>query len=266
MSNSAKQRTFINKVLSTLSKLGCKVSLEKNKHYKVKIEKNSTIKTWIVSCTPHNRQSAQREAISDLRKILVEIGAINNKYEIGEGLLQMITDHQNVNLELLIDKDDPMDKDLFEKLLKISYPNLSDEDISSILAIKEILDLESIPGNTLGSDNSSWSLISKSKHQKSSCTRNVLAIGGDISKSLPSSLRLPNALSVSNAMFELFDYYQKCSKICKLGVLITDCWRPSEMLKYQFDQHIEANEQLGIKTVAILKSSGKIYPVAWPWR
>jgi hypothetical protein len=268
MSNSSKQRAFINRALSALTQLGCKVTLELNKHYKVKIEKNSQIKTWAVSCTPHNRYVAQREAISDLRKILLEIGAIQNKHEIGEGLLHLMTDHQNIDLELLIDRDTPMNNDLFKELLKASYPNLTNEDISSILAIEEILNSVDFPKNLMSSNNSksNWNIISNNKHQQLSCSRNVLAIGGDISKRLPNSLRLPNALSVSKAMHELFSYYQSCSKICKLGILLTDCWRPSEMLKYQFDQYIEANEQLGIKTVAILKSSGKLYPITWPWR
>jgi hypothetical protein len=268
MSNSSKQRAFINRAMSTLTQLGCKVTLELNKHYKIKIEKNSNIKTWAVSCTPHNRYLAQREAISDLRKILLEIGAIQNKYEIGDGMLQMMTDHKNINLESLIDKDQPMDRDLFKKLLKASYPNLSDENFSSIIDIQEILDADDFSSSLTNScaATRNWNIISEDKHQQLSCSRSVLTIGGDVSVRLRGDLRLPNALSVKNAMSELFDYYKKCQNICKLGVLITDCWRPSEMLQHHFDQNIEANEILGIQTIAILKSSGKLYPITWPWR
>ena len=44
MSNSSKQRAFINRAIFTLTQLGCKVTLELNKHYKIKIEKNSKAK------------------------------------------------------------------------------------------------------------------------------------------------------------------------------------------------------------------------------
>jgi hypothetical protein len=268
MSSSSKQRAFINRAIFTLTQLGCKVTLELNKHYKIKIEKNSKIKTWAVSCTPHNRYTAQRDAISDLRKILLEIGAIQNKYEIGDGMLQMMTDHKNINLESLIDKGQLMHSDLFKQLLKVSYPNLTDENLSSVMDIQEILNLHDFPSNLTNSSNSSpsWNVISDDKRQQSICSRNVLAIGGDVSARLRRDLRLPNALSVSNAMNELFAYYKRCQKLCKLGVLITDCWRPSEMLQHHFEQHIETNELLGIQTIAILKSSGNLYPITWPWR
>jgi hypothetical protein len=40
MSNSAKQREFLKKAVKTIKDLGCEVTIEQNKHYKIKIRRN----------------------------------------------------------------------------------------------------------------------------------------------------------------------------------------------------------------------------------
>ena len=131
MSNSAKQRAFFNQAIKLLEGLGCEVTTEQNKHYKAKISRNGKVGTWGVSTTPSNRFSAQRAAISDLKKILRDIGIDLGNQNFGAGIIQMIIPGGKPSisqqLDSLIETDPFMNSSIFRDLLKHSYPNLTPE-------------------------------------------------------------------------------------------------------------------------------------------
>ena len=76
--------------------------------------------------------------------------------------------------------------------------------------------------------------------------------------------RWKNAVSLEDANIYLLDYYERCKHITKLGVLLTDVWRPSTLSRFS---HIYGMyETMGIQSVALLYSGNQINPIRWPWR
>jgi hypothetical protein len=107
-----------------------------------------------------------------------------------------------------------------------------------------------------------WPIITPNGNSSALCNRNILAIGAD--KSTFYKQRWKNANSLEQAYVYLLDYYKKCQNITKLGVLLTDVWRPSTLSRWG---HIyEMYETMGIQSVALLYSGHQITPIRWPWR
>ena len=94
------------------------------------------------------------------------------------------------------------------------------------------------------------------------CSKNILSIGGDRNNFYKQ--RWKNVHSLDQASVFLLDYYECCKNITKLGVLLTDVWRPSTISRWG---HIyEMYESMGIQSVALLYSGQQITPIRWPWR
>jgi len=107
-----------------------------------------------------------------------------------------------------------------------------------------------------------WPIISPIVNIGGACSKKILAIGGD--KSNRYKQRWKNVYSLEEASIYLLDYYECCKHITRLGVLLTDVWRPSTLIRWG---HIyEMYESIGIQSVALLYSGHQITPIRWPWR
>ena len=92
--------------------------------------------------------------------------------------------------------------------------------------------------------------------------KNVITLTSDLSNRFP--FKWNNAFSLTIGLDNLINYYIKCQGITKLGLLITNVWRPGALFSYFPD--IEGFENKGIQSVAILISGNSAIPMPWPWR
>jgi len=264
MSNSAKQREFLKKAVKTIEDLGCEVSIEQNKHYKIKIRRNNQVGIWGVSTTPKNRYTAQRDAISELKTVLRSIGLDLSNQNFGTGLLHMQINKPNITqiLDALIEKEDFMNPNLFKDLLQHCYPNLTIENQNSVLniseAVQKIISSSSESGSISAPD---WVVLSPLGSRHNACVRNVMTFASDRNRFAP---QWRDSYKLTDAVEGMLTYFKACEKITELGVLVTNVWRPGELSRYRLD--IENFEVKGIQSVAILISGNSALPISWPWR
>lgn len=142
-----------------------------------------------------------------------------------------------------------------------TYPELSasnQQDLDSLLG--QLSKSPHLGGGELS--NIDWPIISQNGTSNGMCGRNILSLAGD--KSNFYKQRWKNVYNLEQACVYLLDYYECCKHITKLGVLLTDVWRPSTLSRWG---HIfEMYEAMGIQSVAILYSGNQITPIRWPWR
>lgn len=266
MSNSAKQREFFDKAIKIIESLGCRVTIERNKHYKARITHNDKVGTWGVSTSPSNRFSAQRAAISDLKKVLRVIGIDLNNKSFGSGMLHMQIRGGFSSAKLLddlIERESLMNPKLFSDLLNHSYPNLTSENQTSILSITEAIQKNLNTNNENGPTSlPNWAVLKPHGIPSNACMKNVMVMASD--KSNRFNLRWDDAYSLNDALENLINYYATCPNITKLGVLITNVWSPSKLSS--FSSQIEHFEAAGIQSVVILISGNSALPISWPWR
>lgn len=145
--------------------------------------------------------------------------------------------------------------------INFPYPNLTMENQSELQKLLEELSLPILKKKSIA-DNLTWPIVSPNGSDVGVCSRNILAIGGD--KSSFYKERWKTAYSLEEASVYLLDYYERCKHITKLGVLLTDVWRPSTLSRWG---HLyEMYETIGIQSVALLYSGHQITPIRWPWR
>jgi hypothetical protein len=143
-----------------------------------------------------------------------------------------------------------------------AYPNLTIANHNELTVLLERLQLTPIDyGYPLSSD-SGWPIITPNGNSPAVCSRNILAIGAD--KSTFYKQRWKNAYPLEQSYVYLLDYFEKCKNITKLGVLLTDVWRPSVLCRWS--NLYEHYENQGIQSVALLCSGQQITPIRWPWR
>lgn len=154
-------------------------------------------------------------------------------------------------------------KDIFTQTLRDRYPNLPKDSLTAILELPfDVTANQNGLGSSRNAQNS-WAVLLPNSPPTTSCSSNVLSIGTDQSRWYPN--RWKNCYPFERALDELVNYYSHCSPITKLGVFLTDCWRPSTLWKYA--GAVESYELMGINSVAILTSNRKHpTPIAWPWR
>jgi hypothetical protein len=149
-----------------------------------------------------------------------------------------------------------------QSLLGLSYPKLTQDNHRELVGLIDRLkqlDLNTSWDSLL---DCGWPIISPTGNSHGICSRNILSIGGD--KSSFYKQRWKNVYSLEEASVYLLDYYERCKHITKLGVLLTDVWRPSTLSRWS---HIyEMYEAMGIQSVALLYSGHQITPIRWPWR
>lgn len=143
-----------------------------------------------------------------------------------------------------------------------AYPNLTLANYNELAALLENLHMTAVDHGYFPSAASDWPMISPKGNSNGVCSRNILSIGGDRSSFYKE--RWKTAYSLEEASVYLLDYYEHCKHITKLGVLLTDVWRPSTLSRWS---HIyEMYETMGIQSVALLYSGHQITPIRWPWQ
>jgi hypothetical protein len=267
MSNSAKQRQFFNDALKVVRELGCEVAITNNKHFKAKISRNNKVGTWFVSTTPSSRFAAQRAAISDLKKLLKDIGALHEDQHLGQGMLHMMSINHRSSaesaLDAIIQREQTMSLNLFKQLLSDAYPELTAENVSELLNIFEKI-LTSVVDERRSSSTvlQDWTVLNPEAHSNAACARNVLVSASD--KSNRFQFGWENSYKLKDAMESLLNYYEMCKHTTKLGVLLTNVWRPGELSLYA--SAIDAFDSRGIQSVALMVSGKSVMPVCWPWK
>jgi hypothetical protein len=143
-----------------------------------------------------------------------------------------------------------------------AYPNLTVANHNELATLLEHLNKTAVDQGPFPSAASDWPIISPKGNINGACSKNILSIGGDRSSFYKQ--RWKNVHSLDHASVFLLDYYERCKHITKLGVLLTDVWRPSTLSRWS---HIyEMYETMGIQSVALLYSGHQITPIRWPWR
>lgn len=146
--------------------------------------------------------------------------------------------------------------------LSQAYPNLTAANHNELATLLEGLQMTMIDRRLFPNTTSDWPIITPNGNSPALCNRNILSIGAD--KSTFYKQRWKNAHTLEEASVYLLDYYERCKHITKLGVLLTDVWRPSTLSRWG---HIyEMHETMGIQSVALLYSGHQIAPIRWPWR
>lgn len=272
MSNSGKQRSFVRDLIKLLKELGLEVTHEINKHNILRIGHQDRRVQVSISCTPSNRATAQRKVIAEVRRKIAELDESIAATFRPEGLMQMITQSSSSNPRNVINQKTPHYEELIHSL-RIS--GLDKSTIDDVLkAVEAAINTEHIADNDLGVDDESdedrnsssvhnnnskndISVLSSFGNSPAKCSR-VVTVMAKEQKNRVKAYTLKKSLQV------LTDYYSHCLPITKLGVVVTDVWRPSDL--FIFEVPLDYFEAQGIKTIIILKSNRNLFPINFPWR
>ena len=154
-----------------------------------------------------------------------------------------------------------MNRKLFKDLLQDSYPELTSANQAAILEITETLRNIQKTYSEAGSDSApDWAVLNPHGIPPNGCFRNVMTFASDHSRFSP---RWDNSYTLKKALESILTYYEACEQITKLGVLITNVWRPGELSAYKY--RLDVFERKGIQSVAILLSGNSVLPIPWPW-
>lgn len=147
---------------------------------------------------------------------------------------------------------------------KALHPSLNNEDLKAISELFESLaecatvhDAVSNASQSASAANSDWAVIDPSTtHSK--CRRNVVAFA--IEKK-----DWREGLGLTEALTGLVDYYSRCIGTVKLGLLITDVWRPFEIRQFRHDLELHRRNH-GVRSVPFLWSGRHCLPLVWTWQ
>ena len=246
MSNSNKHRTFINEVIKVLKEMGCYISIDENRHVKIKVANGDKKDTWVVSKSPTNRFSAQRDALSELKRTLRNLGVSDLSPLENNSLLTMMVNGR----ESLIDIKSI--KSQLESQVGRGELGLLPEEVESLSRIIE----SSLNHTKKTGSNGDISILRPDGSPLSACTKFV---GVPVAE----KGRYYNSHTLKSGCDALLDYYQHCQGIVVMGVVVTDIWRPSNI--NQLEIPIQIFESFGIKTIFVLTSgqSVTIIPPTW---
>ena len=268
MNTGSKQRRFVDEAIRVLRQIGCSIERQHNRHIKVTIAFGGRTAVWIVSSTPKSTNS-QGDAISDLRRLLRQLGVpqipvandftvhFMTPYDLLWGIvndcLQSRRGENQVDLKGMIAQ------------LKALHQSLTDEDLKALADLLERLSSQDSIysvfrdfkfSSEAGGD---WAVIipDAKPGAKSACHRNIVAFakqkGGY------------QGITLNKALKDLVAYYRQCAGVVRLGVLVTDVWRPDDISKFQGDLE-GALFQHHINTVPIIWSGRRQFPIVWPWQ
>lgn len=150
----------------------------------------------------------------------------------------------------------------FKKMLLVNYPRLPIESVNALTSISNKLLSIAINGNGKFQDLGSWEILDLYSSSNPNPFRNILVRGAGQSRYNP--MKWEGAHNLRNAMSKQMERYDLFAEQIKLGVLLTDIWRPVEL--YEYSKSIEKFEKTGICSIAILFSGGSAVPIKWPWR
>jgi hypothetical protein len=264
MSNSAKQRSFIKDLIKHLEEIGLEVILEQSKNFILSIIYGDRKAKVSISCTPTNRASAQRAALSDVKRKITELDESIARAFNPQGLLQMMTNNGTSHNQNMGCEPTPEYESLRDSLTTTGLNNSTIDDIiEAVKAAIESNDLSNGKDNG-GSSNSKSGLapngitvLTPDGNFPAQCSRIVAIYAGEQKNRV-------RAYSLKKALEALIDYYSHCLPITKLGVVVTDVWRPSEL--FAFEPALDFYEAKGISTIIILKSNVNLHLLNFPWR
>jgi hypothetical protein len=257
MSNSSKQRSFIEKLISRLQGLGLRfqfdVHLEGGKHWKLVLTAGSNRKTVIISTTPRDRFSAQRAALGDVTRVLRELAPRAAEAFGSDGLLQMLStdalsmsspriDPHQINRVL-----DGIDQDLLNGVQKHRL---------SRVIIGAASKQEDRPGNPDESFGVVLSPSANGREHQTHCSDLVVVEAAE-------RPLYGNYFTLRQSLEALANYYQSCQGIVRLGVVVSDVWRPSDLR--QFEVPLEFFMCRGINTLFFLASGSSFSMIRAPW-
>lgn len=241
MSNSAKHRTFVKEVIKVLKEMGCAISIDQNKHFKIKISYGDKKDNWSVSTSPRNRKSAQQSAIGDLKRKLKNLGFDDLTPLENSSLMTMIVNESEFQTNIQNIKSQATALDL----------DLSPEEIETLGRI-----IDCSLNKTRTSSDGSLAILGPDGQPSGVCAKFVgvpVAEKGNFGKSY----------LLTAGIDALLDYYYHCQGIVKMGVVVTDIWRPSNINQAELAlQYYDFN---GIKTIFILTTGKNLSIIQPPW-
>ena len=241
MSNSAKHRTFVKEVIKVLKEMGCAISIDQNKHFKIKISYGDKKDNWSVSTSPRNRQSAQQSAIGDLKRKLKNLGLDDLAPLENSSLLTMIVNESEFQTNIQNIKSQATTLDL----------DLSPEEIETLARI-----IDCSLNKTKTSSDGSIAILRPDGQPSGVC---VNFVGVPVAE----KGMYQNSHTLKSGLDALLDYYYHCQGIVKMGVVVTDIWRPSNI--NQVEMALQYYDFHGIKTIFILTTGKNLSIIQPPW-
>ena len=259
MSNSGKQRIVVRGLISKIEATGCDVGLDQGRHYKTRISRGGSARVVPVSCTPSNRATAQRAAIGDVNRALAELGVPDGRIEPA-GLLQMMTGFpqrealSRLANELRTISDLP--QDLFGDAIELSSILAGCDGIFRGDGISRGRSELPGAGGVIGGQSVFSILSPEADPTPPKCTRTVGVY-------LKEGKNFKKAFTAGKGLEALLKYYEQCAGIVRLGVVVSETWNPATL--WRFVLPFEYFKARGVHTVFILKSGGRMIPMALPW-
>jgi len=264
MSNSAKQRSFIKDLIKHLEEIGLEVILEQSKNFILSIIYRGRKAKVYISCTPTNRASAQRAALSDVKRTIAELDASIARAFNPQGLLQMMTNNGSLQNKNMGNEPIPDYESLRDALTTTELDNSTIDDIME--AVKVAIESNDLSngkdngGSSIGNGgpaSNGITVLTPDDNFPAQCSRIVTVYAREQKNRV-------RAYSFKKALEALIDYYSHCLRITKLGVVVTDVWRPSEL--FAVETALDFYEAKGIPTIIILKSNANLHLLNFPWR
>ena len=264
MSNSAKQRSFIKDLIKHLEEIGLEVILEQSKNFILSIIYRDRKAKVSISCTPTNRASAQRAALSDVKRTIAELDESIARAFNPQGLLQMMTNNGSLQNQNIGNEPIPDYESLRDSLTTTGLDNSTINDIiEAVKATIESNDQSNVKdngGSSIGNSRptpNGITVLTPDGNTPAQCSRIVTVYAKE-------KKNWSMAYTFSNARDALLDYYSRCMRITKLGLIVTDVWRPSEL--FAVETALDFYEAKGIRTIIILKSNANLHLLNFPWR
>jgi hypothetical protein len=264
MSNSAKQRSFIRDLIKHLEEIGLEVILEQSKNFILSIIYRDKKKKVAISCTPSNRAIAQLKALSDVKRTIAELDESIARTFNPQGLLQMMTNNGSLQNKNMGNEPIPDYESLQDSLITTELDNSTIDDI--IKAVKAAIESNDLSngkdngGSAIGNGGpgpNGITVLTPDGNFPAQCSRIVTVYAREQKNRV-------RAYSLKKALEALINYYSNCLPITKLGVVVTDVWRPSEL--FAVETALDFYEAKGIRTIIILKSNANLHLLNFPWR
>ncbi len=252
MANSGKQRSFVKNIIARLREIGIETELEIGKHYKLICAHDGQQEIVTISKTPSVRNIAQREALGDVRRALRNLNVDDGQLH-RQGLMHLISSG-DFGYEY-----DPEKDHLSRRMLNEGY---GEEEIA--ITAKAVNEIER--GALFGSSDVATSdlVILRPARRKDSTKQIVCAPVVAVACSEKGANYDKRYFPLRGGIESLLDYYNQCSGNVRLGIVITNVWRPFDLLEYSLD--LDYFESYGIKTIFILRCGSKSYPLQAPWK
>jgi hypothetical protein len=252
MSNSSKQRTFVENIIERLRNIGVEVELQKGKHYKATLTHDGKKEVIIMSSTPSSRNQAQRNTLADVRRALRSLN-IDPHALRQPGLLHFIVGDDQRAMH------DPNNDRLAERM---DHEGYGYEEIAA--AVRSVDAIEhGIPTSHGEGGREDLSILRPANRpdaQRRCPCKTYVAVACAERGSNYGKRYFP----LRGGIEAILNYYNDCSSHVRIGVVVTNVWRPFDLLEYSLD--IDFFESVGIKTVFVLRSGGQSYPVRPPWK